>query len=101
MGFNLWTYDGSDLVINDLPGGAKIIIEEGGGGRRKWYVASISFRVGPHSYTEYFGKKGTYQHAKEQAEKYVEDHFNLWLLAEQTKLRPPQLGTDILHPDDE
>ena len=74
-------------------------IEEGGGGRLRWYCAFIRWpRVRGMQYHEYIGRKGSYRHAKEEAERYVEKNFHIWVLGLEAGNRPPQLGVDIPHP---
>lgn len=99
---NLWTPHNDDLVINDLPGGCRIVIWENYVGRRKrWYEVRL---VWPRDDTreqveELICSKPTYAQAKKAAETYIEERFAVWVMSLEG-LRPPQLGIDLLHPDD-
>ena len=98
---NLWTYDGNELVIKDLPGGLKIVVWENYISRkRRWYDVLLEWPMpGGGMNIERLTTTSTYSEAKISAEAYVEQRFAIWLVA-LTELRPPTLGVDIPHPDD-
>lgn len=91
---NLWTADGDDLVIKDLPCGGVISIEEAGY-RRKVFRTLLRRQAKDGEYVFMIADKVGYADAKEAAEAYVESNYHIWMLALHA-IRPP-----LLLPEDE
>jgi hypothetical protein len=79
-------------VIQDLPCGGVISIEEFGY-RRRWFRTVLRRKGTNDEFVLVIRDRVSYSDAKEAAEKYVESNYHIWLLSLHA-IRPPMLLPD-------